>query len=121
MKDYRKLDIWLEAMSYCETIYQFAKELPVTERYTLSDQIRRAAVSIPLNIAEGAGCDSEPDFRRFLWYAYRSVHEVATCLELAKRLQVTRVSLKEFDRLIDLADKLAAMIYRFIQRLNAER
>ena len=120
MKDHRKLDIWSEAMSYCETIYHFANELPATERYNLSDQIRRAVVSIPLNIAEGAGCDSETDFRRFLWYAYRSTHEVATCLELVRRLQITRVRHEEFDRLLDLADKLAAMIYRFIQRLNVD-
>lgn len=120
MKDHRKLEISSEAMSYCESIYPFANELPATERYNLADQMRRAVVSIPLNIAEGAGCDSETDFRRFLWYAYRSAHEVATCLELARRLQVTRVRHEEFDRLLDLADKLAAMIYRFIHRLNVD-
>jgi four helix bundle protein len=121
MKDYHKLDIWSEAMSYCERIYEFAHMLPVAERYNLSDQIRRAVVSIPLNIAEGAGCDSEPDFRRFLWYAYRSVHEVVTCLELARRLKLSSNGSEGLNHLLDTGDKLAAMIYRFIKRLESDR
>jgi four helix bundle protein len=108
-------------MSYCETVYRFASELPATERYNLCDQIRQAVVSIPLNIAEGADCDAETDFRRFLWYAYRSVHEVVTCVELARRLTLIPSSSDSVDYLLDIGDKLAAMIYRFIKRLESDR
>ncbi|CAI4031115.1 hypothetical protein DNFV4_01546 [Nitrospira tepida] len=74
-----------------------------------------------LNIAEGAGCDSETDFRRFLWYAYHSVHEVVTCLELARRLKLFSDGVGNLDYLLDAGDKLAAMIYRFITRLEPHR
>jgi four helix bundle protein len=107
-------------MSYCERIYEFAHMLPVAERYNLSDQIRRAVVSIPLNIAEGAGCDSEAEFRRFLWYAYRSVHEVVTCRERARRLKLFPNSTDNSDELLDAGDQLAALIFRFIKRLESD-
>lgn len=121
MQDYRKLSIWIDAMSYVEDIYGFSASITRDERYGLIDQLKRAAVSIPLNIAEGAGCKTVPEFERFLWYAYRSVNEVVTCLELAKRLRLTPTTGSALDRLYDLGDKLSAMIYKFIQKLNGKR
>lgn len=121
MQDYRKLNIWIEAMDYVEDIYSFGLSIVKDERYGLVDQLKRAAVSIPLNIAEGAGCRTNPEFERFLWYAYRSVNETATCLELAKRLRVTRASSLEMERLCDRSDKVSAMLYKFIQKLKGKR
>ncbi|MCS6303979.1 MAG: four helix bundle protein [Nitrospira sp.] len=121
MQDYRKLNMWIEAMEYVEGIYNFSVSLAKEERYGLTDQLKRAAVSIPLNIAEGAGCRTDPEFERFLWYAYRSVNETTTCLELTRRLNVSGAKDSEFERLFDHSDKVSAMIYKFIQKLNDKR
>ncbi len=121
MQDYRKLNIWIEAMAYVEEIYSFSISITRDERYGLIDQLKRAAVSVPLKIAEGAGCRTNPEFERFLWYAYRSVNETATCLELTRRLNVTRANGLEIERSCDRGDKVSAMIYKFIQRLKGKR
>ena len=89
MQDHRQLDIWQRAMAYTERIYEFSANLPDDERYNLTAQLRKAATSVPLNIAEGAGCGSDTEFARFLGYAYRSLKEVVTCLELCQRLYHT--------------------------------
>ena len=58
MQDHHQLDIWQRAMTYVEKIYEFSAQLPDAERYNLTGQLRRAAISVPLNIAEGAGWKS---------------------------------------------------------------
>jgi four helix bundle protein len=121
MQDYRKLRIWNDAMKYVEDIYRFTTTVSREERYGLTEQLKRAGLSIPLNIAEGAGCNTDGDFTRFLWYAYRSVNEVATCLELANRLKVTSARAVQTNHLIDRGDKLNAMLFKFIQTLNGKR
>jgi len=89
VQDYHKLEIWQRAMGYAAEIYQFSAQLPDSERYNLTAQIRRAATSVPLNIAEGSGCTTNGEFARFLGYAYRSLKEVVTCLELCQLLYPT--------------------------------
>src|SRR5512135_2566040 len=89
MQDYHQLDIWNRAMAYTVEVYQFAAKLPAEERFNLAQQVRRAAVSITLNIAEAAGCEANREFARFLGYAYRSLKEVVTCLELSQRLHAS--------------------------------
>ncbi len=118
MQDYRKLKIWIEGMVYVEDIYRFAQTILRDERYGLTDQLKRAAVSVPLNIAEGAGCNSDPEFQKFLWYAYRSLNEVITCLELARRLKLSTVNNDQTHNLIDQGDKLSAMVFKFIHTLD---
>ena len=118
MQDYRKLNIWIEAMAYVEEIYRISLTIAREERYGLVDQLKRAAVSIPLNIAEGAGCHTNRDFERFLSYSYRSVNEVVTCIELAKRLKLAYSDHSELERLIDRGDKMSAMIYKFMRTLK---
>ena len=86
IKTYRELDVWKEAMDFVENVYRALKGFPVEERYGICDQIRRAAVSIPSNIAEGFGRDSNADFAHFLTIARGSLFEVATQLEIASRL-----------------------------------
>jgi four helix bundle protein len=70
MQDYKKLDIWKKAMDYTTEIYKMSSKLPPSEKYGLTSQIQRAVCSIPLNIAEGAGCDSHKEFKLFLEYAH---------------------------------------------------
>ena len=86
MQDYHQLDVWNRAMDYGVAVYDFAASLPEAEKYNLASQLRRAVASVPLNIAEGCGTASPTEFGRFLSYAYRSLKEVVTGLELCQRL-----------------------------------
>ena len=86
VKTYRDLEVWQKSMTFVEEVYKTVKTFPREEQYGLSDQIRRAAVSIPSNIAEGFGRDSNAEFLRFLAIARGSLYEVSTHLEIAHRL-----------------------------------
>jgi four helix bundle protein len=104
-------------MDYTVSVYDFsAAQLPADERFNLVAQLRRAAVSVPLNIAEGAGCATNPEFARFLSYAYRSLKEVVTCLELCQRLHTSTVSAAA--PLIDEGNQISRMTYSLLQRLG---
>ena len=82
---FEKLIIWLKAMDLGESINEIAKNFPNEETYNLSSQIRRAADSIALNIPEGSTRQTNPEFKKFMGYAIRSLTEVVTCLHKAKR------------------------------------
>jgi four helix bundle protein len=118
MQDYHRLDIWQRGMTYAADVYRLAPQLPDTERYNLAAQLRRAATSVPLNIAEGAGCTTNGEFARFLTYAYRSLKEVVTCLELCQRLYPS-LPTRPIDVLIEEGNQISRMVYSLIQRLRA--
>ncbi len=82
---FEKLVIWQKAIDFGEVINKLSYKFPVEEKYNLSDQIRRSADSIALNISEGSIGQTNPEFRRFLGYSIRSLAEVVTCLHKAKR------------------------------------
>jgi four helix bundle protein len=86
VRSYRELKVWQKAMDLVPTVYALLKAFPVEERFALADQIRRAAVSIPANIAEGQARDSTKEFLRHLSIARGSLAEVETLLEVATRL-----------------------------------
>ena len=86
MQDYHQLDIWNRSMDYTVAVYEFSASFRVEEKYNLALQLRRAATSVPLNIAEGCGSASNAEFGWFLSYAYRSLNEAGTALELRPRL-----------------------------------
>ena len=85
VKDYHELNVWQLSMNLCEKVYGLVREFPVDERFALCDQLRRAVVSVPSNIAEGNGRNSRSEYARFLSIARGSVSEVQTQLELAER------------------------------------
>ncbi len=116
MHRYRDLKVWQKAIGLTLTIYRESKSWPAEERYGLTSQIRRAACSIPLNIAEGAGNDSEREFARFLQIALRSTYEVMTALEIAKGL--TYLAEQRSAALQAESDEIAAMIVGLIKTLN---
>ena len=91
---------------------------PKEEIYGLTSQIRRAALSIALNIAEGSGNTSEKEFKRFLEISLRSVYEVIACLDIALKLKF--LSETEFEKLTKEADEIAAMIIGFSKSLNSD-
>ena len=119
MQDYHQLDIWQRAMAFAVQIYEFSAVLPDAERFGLTTQLRRAATSVPLNVAEGAGCSSNPEFARFLGYAYRSLKEVVTGLELCERLYPSLpVQPHPVTALIDEGNQIARMTHTLLQRLG---
>ena len=84
---FENLEVWQEAMNLCERIYRMTQSFPANEQYGLTSQIRRSAVSISANIAEGAGRSTDSDFARFLDIAFGSLMESVSHLSLAKRLR----------------------------------
>ena len=82
----QKLEIWQKAMTLAERVYATTRRWPESERYGLIAQSRRAAVSIPANLAEGIGRGTPPERTRFGQIAMGSLYELATLLELARRL-----------------------------------
>ena len=84
--DYRQLTVWQKAMDLTVEIYNLVKRLPREETYALSDQMRRAVVSIPSNIAEGQGRNSDKEFINFLSIARGSLWELETQIEICERL-----------------------------------
>ena len=81
---FEKLIIWQKAMDFGEEINVLSDKFPPKEIYNLSSQIRRAVDSIALNISEGSIGQSNPEFKKFMGYAIRSLAEVVTCLHEAK-------------------------------------
>jgi four helix bundle protein len=85
--DYQDLKVWQKAIELTSEIYKLVKLLPNEERYALSDQIRRAVVSVPSNIAEGRGRGTDKEFIRYLLMSRGSLWEVSTQLVICERLQ----------------------------------
>ena len=120
MQDHHQLEVWQRAMAFAVDIYRFSTQLPDGERYNLAAQLRRAATSVPLNIAEGAGCSTNGEFARFLGYAYRSLKEVVTCLELCQRL-FSNLPAESIARLTDEGNQISRMVRGLMQRLSDHR
>ncbi|WP_417872974.1 four helix bundle protein [Xanthomarina gelatinilytica] len=88
MHRFEELKIWQKAMNITENCYRTTENFPVEEKYRLTSQLRRSAVSIPSNIAEGAGRNTNGEFMQFLGIANGSSYELLTQLYLSKRLNL---------------------------------
>lgn len=116
MRDFKKLHIWERGHNLVLKIYEITKLLPKEELYGLTSQIRRAAVSVPTNIAEGAGKDSNKDFIRYLNIALGSLSEIQYLLFLIKELKYlpeTQISQLEVE-----ANELKMMIYSYSNKVS---
>ncbi len=87
MKTHKDLDVWNEGIGLVLEVYKIVKQFPIEEKFGLSDQIRRSAISIPSNIAEGAARNSKKEFLQFLFIALGSLSELETQLIIAKKLE----------------------------------
>ena len=85
-RPHERLEVWRDAMSLVEAVYRHSAKFPDSERFGLTAQIRRAAISVPSNIAEGAARRSTPEYMRFLSMARGSLSELDTQLKIAARL-----------------------------------
>lgn len=113
MNGYRDLIAWQKAMALAEAAYHVTSCFPGDEQFGLVNQIRRAAVSIPSNIAEGYGRGSKADFARFLRIALGSTREVETQVILAGRLQLAdRDQLKQ---LLAQAEEVGKIIHGLLR------
>ncbi|CAE6519236.1 Four helix bundle protein [Nitrosomonas nitrosa] len=115
VKNYRELIIWQKAMDLVELIYQVTKNFPKEELYGLTSQIRRAAVSIPSNIAEGQARQSTSEFRNFLSIAQGSRAEVETQLMIAQRLDY--LPQQKAEQILNLSEEIKRMIYSLTSKL----
>ena len=106
VKSYEELLAWQKAMLLAKIVYGVQKQLPKDEVYGLGDQIRRAVVSVPSNIVEGFGRETDKDFKHFLSIARGSLYETKTQLELAESLGLLRMP----SELIDLFSEVAKLI-----------
>lgn len=86
LKNHKDLDVWKNSMDLVTDVYKLTKEFPAEERYGLSQQLRRSAVSIPSNIAEGAGRKHKKEFIHFLSIALGSLAECETQILIANKL-----------------------------------
>ena len=112
-KPHKKLDVWKLSMELSRRIYHLTTRFPGEERFGLVSQMRRAAVSIPSNLAEGAARRSNNEFRNFLSIARSSLSELDTQLDLSQQLGfVTVQSRSEIDTLLTRVDKMLYALYQ---------
>ncbi len=115
MYNFRNFDFWIRSKSLAVSIYSITSEFPSSEQFGLTNQIRRSAVSIPSNIAEGASRTSKRDFARFLEIAIGSAHELETQLDIS--FAVGFLSKNEFIRLNDELTRIIKMTSKYKSRL----
>jgi len=121
MKTHKDLDAWKNAIELVVAIYSLTKSYPKEELFGLMSQMRRAAVSIPSNIAEGAGRNHDKEFQQFLYIALGSVAELDTQLLLSERLEyVTRSEFEELNNLITLIRSQISGLVKYLKNKNCE-
>ena len=120
-KPHKNLDVWKLSMDLVVEIYKETEGLPDAEKYGLMAQIRRAAISIPSNIAEGAARQTTKEFINFLHIAQASLSELETQIELAMRLNyITKNKRETVDKRMERIDKMITGLLRQLkQRMNS--
>ncbi len=115
---FEKLEVWKKALQLAADVHDLTRGFPKEELYILTTQIKRAADSIVLNIAEGSFGQSDKEFNRFLGFALRSGMEVVACLHLAKTRNL--ISQSEFDEYREKSEHIIRMIQSFRNTLQGD-
>lgn len=115
-KGYRGLTVWQRAMELVEEVYRLTECMPAHERFGLSSQMQRAAVSIPSNIAEGYGRASKGDYLKHLSYARGSLAELETQIELSVRIKY--IDREAATRPWELCQEVGRMLTTLVQNLK---
>jgi four helix bundle protein len=116
IRNYRDLIVWQKSMNLVTEIYAITKAFPKEELFGLTSQIRRAAISIPSNIAEGYGRNSTGDYKRFLQITVGSLYEMQTQLEIGYNLAF--ISKEVFDEKFQKCIENDKMSYSLIQKIK---
>ncbi len=112
-KPHKKLDLWNAAMELAVAVYKITELFPKEERYSLTDQIRRAVSSVPGNVAEGAARQTKKEFINYLHMAQGSLSELDTHLELSRRLgYLAQESWTSLDKQVERIDKMLSGLIR---------
>ncbi len=119
MKDFRQLQIWERSHQLTLQIYRITRLFPSDERYGLVSQMRRSASSVPTNIAEGCGRNSEADFARFLDHSMGSASELEYQLILSHDLEYLPID--QFNSTSSELIDIKRMLNAFLQKLRANR
>ena len=117
LSPFRKLIVWQKAMELVRMVYQASKRFPAGERYALTDQLRRAVVSIPSNIAEGSGRASNKDYAHFLSIARGSLYETLTQLQIAQDLGY----IDGYDSCNELTQEVGRMLTSLMKKYDSIR
>jgi four helix bundle protein len=107
-RSYRDLEVWKLSIDFVKKVYQVTHNFPASEKFGLINQIRRAAVSIPSNIAEGQGRNSTKEFKQFLAISLGSLAELETQLIIAKEIEY--LTQNGLDALLSPLDRIRKMI-----------
>lgn len=113
---FEELLVWQKSIEFSGAVHELTLHFPKEELYILTSQIKRAADSICLNIAEGSTGQSDREFNRFLGYALRSGIEVVSCLHVGRRRRL--VNKNQFDRYYELLTEIIKMIQALRKKLN---
>ena len=115
---YKNMEIWKLSYNFVLKIYKLLNKLPETEKDNITPQMRRAAVSMPINIAEGAGKRSKKEFLNYLNIAYGSAKELDVLLSLCNDLKY--INKKDYLLYFDDLDKLMAKLFLFMRDLEKD-
>lgn len=116
IQSHRDLIVWQKAVELVTIVYEVTNVFPKSELYGLTSQMRRSAVSIPSNIAEGRRRGSRKDFRNFLLNAYGSGAELETQVEIAKRIQIAPAA--DYRYIDELLTECMRMLNKMISNLQ---
>ncbi|WP_298513304.1 four helix bundle protein [uncultured Kordia sp.] len=116
MHRFKELVVWKRSRQFCSSIYEVTSEFPSSEKFGLTNQLRRASVSIPSNIAEGSSRNSNKDFVRFLRIAIGSAYEIETQLLIAYDLKF--LSQENLQKLTQELEEIIKMVSKFIATLK---
>jgi four helix bundle protein len=116
MSIYQRIIAWQKAMDLVVEIYDVTKSFPDHERFGLKSQLCRGAVSVPSNIAEGRGCSSRLDYRRFVQQARGSLYETQTQILIAQRLRY--ISDERADTLMENSTRVIQLVSGLIRSLT---
>ena len=105
---FEKLNVWKKAIELSFDVHQLTRDFPKEELYILTSQIKRAADSIALNIAEGSTGQTNAEFRQFIGYAIRSAIEVVSCLYIGRKRKLIKEN--EFSRLYSETEQIVKML-----------
>lgn len=115
-KPHKKLDVWKKAIDLVQKIYELTKIFPKNEDFSLTNQMRRAAISVPSNISEGAARQTKKEFIQFLHMAQGSLSELDTQMEIAIRLGYLKDD--HFSEVLSLINDIDRMLTGLIKSLR---